>query len=61
MNVYIVDYMLVDTLDRVRKRVHLGVFKTPDLLPSIKKKIERDNPDHKVVFETYSHKHIFVN
>ena len=58
---YIVEYSLLDTLKRIRKTVHVGVFDDLSTLPALKRTVARDNPHHTVVFAIYSHLHPFHN
>lgn len=53
--VYIVEYNLIDTLNRIRKRGHVGVFKDKrDFTQSMKQSIIQAHPDHRVAFEHHA-------
>jgi hypothetical protein len=59
--VHIIEYNLIDTLNRIRKRGHVGVFKNKkDFTPTMKQKIIKAHPDHRVLFEHHSEIQPFV-
>lgn len=59
-NVYIVEYNIVDNMNRVRKNSIVGVFNEPSSFTlAMKRAIMRKHPAHKITFSIKAETHLF--
>ena len=61
MVVYTADYSLKDSINRERKRGHLGVYSSLSAIEVDKKKIVKTFPKYHVDIDIYPVRHLFVS